>query len=188
MGTRFAVDDSYVRDFTAVAVRDGRVALVTRDADRDDVTLRLCADQTCGRIGRRVDIPGLAHPVRLSLRILPDGRPVVLAGGDLAICTDPVCTDIAITQVVPPQDGYITQPVLTIGRTGLPLIAARSGGIWLHRCTDRLCKAPTRQLVSPTDPGVVRLAVAEATDGSVYVANLSREAMTLFRCARSRCG
>jgi hypothetical protein len=72
-------------------------------------------------------------------------------------------------------------PVLTIGRDGLPVVAVSLGGVWLHTCTDRMCTAPTKRLVSTVDPSVAQLAVAQAADGTTYVAYMTRQRMVLFR-------
>jgi hypothetical protein len=71
-------------------------------------------------------------------------------------------------------------PVLTIGRNGLPMVAVSHNGVWLHTCTDRMCTAPTKRPVSPVDPSVAHLAVAEAADGTTYVAYMTRQRMVLF--------
>jgi hypothetical protein len=184
------VDYSYVGWHTAVAVRSGRVAVATATRDeqrRDDqptglsvVSIQLCADPTCTRLGRRVDMTGVVPPRRLSLRILPDGRPVLLIDRDLVICQDPGCSGIAIRHLVEAGPNLYADPVLTIGRNGLPLVAVSHGGLWLHTCTDRMCTAPTKRPVSAVDPSVAQLAVAEAADGTTYVAYMTHQGMVLF--------
>jgi hypothetical protein len=173
----------------AVAVQAGQVAIATETSRGKAVTLQMCADPACGQLGRRVDVTGLTVEYRLSMRILPDGRPVILAGRDLVTCTDPACSGTVVTPIgVRDQDDYVT-PALGIGPAGLPIVAAVTAGtVRLHTCTDRLCRTTTEALVSTTTPSSAHLAVGAAADGTTYVAWLSREAMVLFRCAHAPCG
>ncbi|GIJ68442.1 hypothetical protein Voc01_033590 [Virgisporangium ochraceum] len=184
----------WFRHLVAVAVQAGRVAIATtpnpeKVTEPKTVTVQMCADPACGRLGRRVDVTGLTHPYPLSMRILPDGRPVVLAGRDLVTCTDPACSGTVVTPIgVREQDDFVT-PALGIGPAGLPIVAAATAGtVRLHTCTDRLCRTTTGTLVSTTTPRSAELAVGATADGTAYVAWLSREAMALFRCARLPCG
>lgn len=182
------------RHQVAVAVQAGQVAIATtpipeKITQPKTVTLQMCADPACGQLGRRVDITGLTDPYPLSLRILPDGRPVILAGRDLVTCTDPACSGNVVTPIgVPEQDDFVT-PALGIGPAGLPIVAAVTAGtLRLHTCADRLCRTTTETLVSTTAPSSAELAVGAAADGTTYLAWLSREAMVLFRCAHATCG
>lgn len=181
-----AVDARFARELTAAAVRDGRVAMASRVADPHTVALQLCADAACRRLGRRVDVPGLTDPYPLSMRIRPDGRPVLLAGGDLVTCTDPACTGVVVTTVVPSDGRTGVDAALGVDGSGRPVVVAVTGGeLRLHTCSDPQCGALTAQVVTTTVASTVaptvRLAFAEAADGSAYVALLSRAAMMLFR-------
>lgn len=184
---------------TTVAVgSDGYPIVAFRDGDRGTLMVAHCGDPLCGDRGlarvSQVDPPEGTEDVdvdtgiQASMVIGTDNLPIIAyhdrerGALKIAHCEDTACTQATIAILDRTADpstpgGVGLDPVIRIGRDGLPLVVFRDDDqktVKLARCSDQICtRAVVSVLVSETgrDPGHGIAFVLAAGDVPVVVYN-----------------
>lgn len=172
--------------------------------DAEDVALKIarCSDERCTQavISTVVREPGLDPGHNSSMRLAPDGSPMIVYGDwsetepgiYLAKCSSPSCELVSVSRIDAAEDGESADPALGLDKDGLPVIAFRqrepgderaSRILKVVRCGDLECSSPSKpQIVDDRgrtgysstvlrlNDGTLALVYGDATEGALEFA------------------
>lgn len=196
-------DGSGVGTDTDIVIGPDDLPIVAfRDAEEQALKVARCSDERCTQaaISTVVREPGLDPGHNTTLRLAPDGSPILVYGDwsqtepgvYLAKCGSPTCVSASLRQIDDPTEGESADPSFGFDEDGLPVIAFRqrepgderaSRVLRVVRCRDLEC-ASTRDAVDVDaqgrtgyssnvlrlNDGTFALVYGDATEGSVELA------------------